>query len=130
MILNLLYCLILRQLCIYRILNKIIYPSNNFCIKITLISIPRFHRSSTNISPHPFTLKKISHHATSIWIILFIQPHTHILKWIISFSSHNKQTKKTRMQNKGKWYTKLQKGQQNTKLQKLNEYPLEIVRSL
>jgi hypothetical protein len=34
------------------------------------------------------------------------------------------------MQNKGKWYTKLQKGQQNTKLQKLNEYPLEIVRSL
>jgi len=98
MISNLVCCLILHQPCNYGMLNKIINPNNNFCIvcfpniyqsSITLINIQRFHRSSTNISPHPFTLKKISHYITSIRIILYIQHHTQKLKRIVSFSSHN-----------------------------------------
>jgi len=98
MISNLVCCLILHQPCSYGMLNKIINPNNNFCIvcfpniyqsSTTLINIQRFHRSSTNISPHLFTLKKISHYITPIRIILYIQPHTHRLKRIVSFSSHN-----------------------------------------
>ena len=126
---NLCY-LILRHLCIYGMLNRIVNPSNNLCnvcfpsiyqSSITLISIPRYHGSSTNISLHIFTLKKISHHITPIQIILSIQLHTHRLKLIISFSSHNQQKKKGRMQKKGK---------QNTRLQKLNKYLLEVTQSL
>jgi len=94
-------------------LNIIINSSNNLCIvcfsdiyqsSITLISIPRYHISSTNtnISPHLFTIKEISHYITLIRIIISIQPHNHILKQINSFSSYNQQTKKTRMQEKRK----------------------------
>jgi len=100
---NLLCRLILRQLCTYEILNRIVNSNNNLCIvcflgiyqnNITLISIPRYYRSSTNISPHLFTLKKIFHHITSIRIILSIQPHTHRLKRIISLVAIiNKQRK-------------------------------------
>ena len=103
MISKLLWYLILHQMCTYGMFNRIINPSNNICIvcfseiyqsSITIISIPRFHKSSSNISPHLFTLKKISHHITPIRIILSIQPHTHRLKWIITFNSHNQQAKK------------------------------------
>ena len=106
---NLLCCVILHQLCTYRLLTKNVNPSNNFYIvcfssiyqgSITLINIHRFYRSSTNISPQSFTLKKISHHITPIQIILFIQLHTHRMKRIISFSSHNQQTKKIITQKK------------------------------
>jgi len=125
MILNLFYYLILCQLCTYRMLNKIFNSSNNSCIvcfpdiyqnSITLISIPRFHRSFTNITPYHFTLKNISHHINLIWIILSIQPYTHRLKRIVSFSSHNQQTKKIKTQKKGKQNTRLQK-QRKTKYQ-------------
>ena len=90
--------------------NKIVNPNNNFSIVcfpdiyqsiITLINIPKFHRSSTNISSH-LTLHKISHHITTIQVILSIQPQTHRLKQIVYFSSHNQQIKKTRKQKKGK----------------------------
>ena len=106
-------------------LNRIVNLGNNFCIicfssiyqdSITLISIPKFHRNSTNISLHPFILKNNSHYITPIQIILFIQPHTHILKQIIFFYSHNQQTKKIRTQKKGKQNTRLQK-QRKTKYQ-------------
>ena len=111
---NLCY-LILRHLCIYGMLNRIVNPSNNLynvCFpsiyqsSITLISIPRYHGSSTNISLHIFTLKKISHHITPIRIILSIQFHTHKLKLIISFSSHNQQKKKKQnaKERKTKYY--------------------------
>jgi len=111
MIPNFLYCLILRQLRSYGIFNRIVDPSNNLCIvyfpciyqsNILLLSILRYHISSTNISPLPFPFKKISHDITPIRIILSIQPHTHKLKRIIFFNSHNQQTKKTRMQKQRK----------------------------
>jgi hypothetical protein len=100
MIPNLLCCLILCQLCTYGMLNKIVNPSNNLCIvcfsciyqsNIPFINIPRYHISSTNISSHLLTLKKISHYTTLIRIVLSIQPHAPKLKKIISFSSHNQQ---------------------------------------
>jgi len=135
MIPNFLYCLILCQLRTYKIINRIVNSSNNLCIVcflgiyqsiITLISISKYHISSTNISPHLFTIKKISHHITPIRTILSIHPHTHRLKWIVSFSSHNQQTKKKHNAN-----IKLQKlkGRWNTKLQILNKYLLEVIRS-
>ena len=111
MISNLLCCLILRQLRTYRMLNIIVDLSNNFCIvcfsciyqnNISLLRILGYHISFTNIFSHLFTLKEISHFITPIWIILSIQSHTHKLKWIISFSSHNQQTKKTIMQKQRK----------------------------
>jgi len=79
MIPNLLYCLIPHQLRTYEMLNIIVNPSNNLCIvcfpciyqsSIPLISIPRYHISSTNISPHFFTLKNIYHYITPIRIII------------------------------------------------------------
>jgi hypothetical protein len=42
------------------------------------------------------------HYITSIRIIFPIQPHTHRLKRIISFSSHNQQLQRTRMQKQQK----------------------------
>ena len=64
---------------------------------IPLLNILRYHRSSTNIPPHLLTLKEISHYITLIPIVLPIQPHTHRLKRIISFSSYNQQLQRTRM---------------------------------
>jgi hypothetical protein len=102
MILNLLCCLILCQLWTYGMLNRIVNPSNNLCIvcfsciyksSIPFINIPRHHISSTNISSHSFTHKKISHYTNPIRKVLFIQPHAHKLKRIISFSSYNQQIK-------------------------------------
>jgi len=97
MISNLIWYLILRQLCSYKMLNRIVNPNNNLCTvcfsciyqnNIHILSILRYHISSTNIFPHLFTLKETFHYITSIRIALLIQPHTHRLKWIISFSSH------------------------------------------
>jgi len=111
MIPNLLCCLILCQLHTYEMLNKIVDPSNNLCFvcfpfiyqsSIPLFCIFGYHISSTNISPHPFTLNEISNYITPIQIILSIQPHTHRQKWIILFSSHNQQTKKIRKQKQQK----------------------------
>jgi hypothetical protein len=111
MILNLICCLIFRQLRTYGMLNRIVDPSYNLCIvcflniyqnRIPLLGILEYHISFTNIFSHLFTLKEISHFITPIWIILSIQSHTHKLKWIISFSSHNQQTKKTIMQKQRK----------------------------
>jgi hypothetical protein len=113
MIPDFLWYLILRQLHTYGMLNTIINSSNNLCIvcfldiyqsSITLICILRYHISSTNtnISPHLFTIKDICHYMTLIRIIIYIQPHTHRLKQINSFSSYNQQTKKARMQEKRK----------------------------
>ena len=111
MILNLICCLILRQLRTYGMLNRIVNQSNNLCIvcfpniyqnRIPLLGILEYHISFTNIFPHLFTLMEISHFITPIRIILYIQSHTHRLKWIISFNSHNQQTKKTKMQKQGK----------------------------
>jgi len=92
---NFIYCLILCQLRTYEMLNTIVNPSNNLCIicflgiyysNITLINIPRYHISSTNISTYLFTHKEISHYITLKQIILFIQPYTYRLKRIISWS--------------------------------------------
>ena len=111
MIPNLFCYLILRQLRTYRMLNKIVDPSNDLCIicfpciyqnSIPLLNILRYHISSTNIPPHLLTLKKISHYIAPIRVVLPIQPHTHRLKWIISFSSHNQQSQRTRMQKQQK----------------------------
>jgi len=111
MIPNHLYCLTLRQLCTYRMLNRIVNSSNNLCIVcfsciyqscIPFLGILRFHIFFTDISPHLFILKNILHYITSIRIIFPIQPHTHRLKRIISFSSHNQQLQRTRMQKQQK----------------------------
>jgi len=128
MIANLLWCLIFCQLPTYGMLNRIIDISNNLwfvcflCIyqnNILLPSILRYHISSTNISPCPFSFKEISHYITLVQIILFIQPHTHRLKRIISFSNHNQQTKKTRMQKQRKSKYQIAKTEQIS--QKLNK---------
>jgi len=116
MISNLICCVILHRLCTYGMLNKIVNPSNDLCIvcfpniyqsSITLISFLRFHKCSTNISPYLFTLTKIFHLITLIWIIFSIQPHIYILKWVVFFSSYNQQIKKNIMQEKGKRNSKL-----------------------
>jgi hypothetical protein len=107
MIPNLFCCLILHQLRTYRILNRIVDPSNDLCIicflciyqnNIPLLNILRYHISSTNIPLHLLTLRKISHYIAPIRIVLPIQPHTHRLKRIISFSSYNQQSQRIRMQ--------------------------------
>jgi len=137
MIPNLLCCLILCQLCTYRMLNKIVDPSNDLCIvcfsciyrsSISFFSILRYHISSTNISPHLLTFKKISHYIAPIRIVLLIQPHTHRLKRIISFSSHNQQSQRTRMQKQQK--TKYQIAETEQRLHKLNKYLLKLIRLL
>ena len=111
MISNLFCCLILRQLRTYRILNRIFDPSNDFCIicfpciyqnSIPLLNILRYHISSTSIPSPLLTFKEISHYITPIRIVLPIQPHTHRLKRIISFNSHNQQSQRTRMQKQRK----------------------------
>ena len=118
MIPNLLRCLLLRQLRTYGMLNKIVNPSNNLCIvcflciyqsNIPFLSILRYHIGSTNIFPHLFTLKEISHYITPIRIVLPIQPHTHRLKRIISFSSHNQQLQRTRMQKQRRIKNQIEK---------------------
>jgi len=149
MIPNLLCRLILRQLCSYRMLNRIVDPSNVLCIvcfsciyqsSIPFFNILRYHISFTDISLRLLTLKKISHYITPIRIVLPIQPHTHRLKRTISFSSHNQQSQRTRVQKQRKikyqiaetkqissqnctitpkHKTNLQKLNANTKLQKL-----------
>ena len=120
MIPNLLCCLILSQLHTYRMLNGIVNSSNNLCIVcfpciyqniIPFFSILRYHIGSTEISPHLFILKKISHYIAPIRIVLPIQPHTHRLKRIISFSSQINNHREPECKSSGK---------QNTKLQKLN----------
>ncbi|KAL9344409.1 hypothetical protein Peur_062084 [Populus x canadensis] len=137
MIPNLLCCLILCQLCTYRMLNRIVDPSNNLCIvcfpciyrsSISFFNILRYHINSTDISPHLLTLKKIYHYIAPIRIVLPIQPHTHRLKRIISFSSYNQQSQRTRMQKQRK--TKYQIAETEQKLQKLNKYLLKIIRLL
>jgi len=137
MIPNLLCCLILCQLCTYRMLNIIVDLSNDLCIvcfpciyrnSISFFSILRYHISSTNISPHLLTLKKISHYIAPIRIVLPIQPHTHRLKRIISFNSHNQQSQRTRMQKQRK--TKYQIAKTEQRLQKLNKYFLKVIRLL
>jgi len=137
MIPNLLCCLILRQLHTYRMLNKIIDPSNELCIvcfqciywsSISIFNILRYHISSTDISPHLLTLKKISHYIAPIRMVLPIQHHTHRLKQIISFSSHNQLSWRTRMQKQ--WKIKYQIAETEQRLQKLNKYLLEIIRLL
>ncbi|KAL9388297.1 hypothetical protein Peur_016902 [Populus x canadensis] len=137
MIINLLCCLILHQLCTYRMLNRIVDPSNDLCIvcfpciyqsNISFFSILRYHISSTDISPHLFILKKISHYIAPIRIVLPIQPHTHRLKRIISFSSYNQQSHRTRMKKQRK--TKYQIAVTEQRLQKLNKYLLKIIRLL
>jgi hypothetical protein len=92
---------------------------------IPLLNILRYHRSFTNIPPHLLTLKEISHYITPIRIILPIQPHTHKLKRIISFSSYNQQSQRTRMQKQQK--TKYQIAETEQKLQKLNKYLLDEI---
>jgi hypothetical protein len=68
---NFFFCLILYQLCTYKMLNRIVNSNNNFCIvclsniyqsSITLINISKFHKNSTSIPPNLFTLKTIYHH--------------------------------------------------------------------
>jgi len=117
MIPNLLCCLILRQLHTYEMLNKIVDPSNKLCIvcfpciyqsSIPLFNILGYHISSTNISPHLFTLKEISNYITPVQIIISIQPHTHRLKWIIFFSSHNNNNKKKKIKTQKQRRTKYQ----------------------
>ena len=76
--------------------------ASHVSIKPAFLNILRYHISSTNIPPHLLTLKEISHYITPIWIVLPIQPHTHRLKRIISFSSHNQQSQITRMQKQRK----------------------------
>ena len=143
MIPNLLRCLLLRQLRTYGMLNKIVNPSNNLCIinpsnnlcivcfsciyqsNIPFLSILRYHIGSTDISPHLFALKEISHYITPIRIVLPIQPHTHRLNWIISFSSYNQQLQRTRMQKQQK--TKYQIAETKQISQKLNKYLLEVI---
>jgi len=134
MIPNLFCCLILCQLRIYRMLNRIVDPSNDLCIicfsciyqnNISLLNILRYHISSTNILPHLLTLKEISHYITPIRIVLPIQPHTHRLKRIIFFSSHNQQSQRTRMQKQRK--TKYQIVETEQRLQKLNKYLLDEI---
>jgi len=135
MISNLICYLILCQLRTYGMLNRVVDPNNDLCIVyfpriyqscIPFLSIFRYHIGSTNISPHLFTLKKISHYIAPIRIVLPIQPHTHRLKRIISFSSHNQQSQRTRMQKQRK--TKYQIAEIEQRLQKLNKYLLENIR--
>jgi len=134
MIPNLLCCLILRQLRTHGMLNKIVNPSNNICIvcfpciyqsNISFLSNLRYHIGSTNISLHLFTLKEISHYITPIRIVLPIQPHTHRLNWIISFSSNNQQLQRTRMQKQRKTKYQITKTEQIS--QNLNKYLLEVI---
>jgi hypothetical protein len=137
MISNLLCCLIFRQLHTCRMLNRIVDRSNNLCIvcflcfyenNISLFSILRYHIGSTDISPCLFILKKILHYITSIRIVLPIQLYTHRLKRIISFSSHNQQSQRTRIQKQRK--TKYQIAKTKQISQKLNKYLLEVIRLL
>jgi len=137
MISNLLCYLILCQLCTYRMLNRIVDPSNDLCIvcfqciyrsSISFFNILRYHINSTDISPYLLTLKKISHYIAPIRIVLPIQPHTHRLKRIISFNSHTQQSQRTRMQKQRK--TKYQIAETEQRLQKLNKYLLKIIRLL
>ena len=118
-------------------LNKVVDPSNDLCIVcfpciyqscIPFLSIFRYHIGSTNISPHLFTLKKIYHYIAPTRIVLPIQPHTHRLKRIISFNSHNQQSQRTRMQKQRK--TKYQIAKTEQRLQKLNKYFLKVIRLL
>jgi hypothetical protein len=134
MIPNLLCCLILRQLRTYRMLNKIVNPSNNLCIvwfsciyqsNIPFLSFLRYHIGSTDISPHLFALKEISHYITPIRIVLLFQPHTHRLNRIISFSSYNQQLQRTKMQKQWKTNYQIEKTKQIS--QKLYKYLLEVI---
>jgi hypothetical protein len=137
MISNLLCCLILRQLRTYRMLNRIVDRSNNLCIvcflcfyenNISLFSIFRYYIGFTDISLYLFILKKILHYITPIRIVLHIQLYTHKLKRIISFSSHNQQSQRTRIQKQRK--TKYQIAKTKQISQKLNKYLLEVIRLL